>query len=111
MFGVAFRGFPSVMLGMQGMTVCCHCMVRSLFGRSGFVVFGRFVVVFRGRLMMLGCGLMMLCNFGCGSSHRTFLLNLPNVRANPATFRNQHEAGLDYTLHIISVGFWNSCSD
>ncbi len=78
MFGVAFRGFRSVMFGMQGMTVCCYCMVRSLFGRSGFVVFGRFVVVFRSRLMMLGCAFMMLCNFGCGSSHRTFLLNLPS---------------------------------
>jgi len=73
MLGVGFRGFRSVMLGMHSMAVRCHCMVRSLFSCSGFVVFGRFVVVFRGRLMMLGCALMMLCNF---SSHRIFLLNL-----------------------------------
>jgi hypothetical protein len=111
MLGVGFRGFRSVMLGMHSVAVCCHCMVRSLFSRSGFVVFGRLVVVFRGRLMMLGCALMMLCNFGCGSSHRIFLLNSSNVRANPATFRNQHEAGLDYALYIISVGFGNGCSE
>ena len=80
MFGVGFRGLSGVMLGVQGMTVGCHCMMRSLFSRSSFVVLGRFAVMLRGCLMMLGSALMMLCNFRCGRSHRIFLLNLSNAQ-------------------------------
>jgi len=90
MFGVAFRGFRSVMLGMQGMTVGCHCMVCGLFSCSGFVVLGRFAVVLRGRRVVLGSAFVVFCNFGCGGggSHRIFLLNLSNGGVNSATLRN-----------------------
>jgi len=67
MFGVGFRGFSGVVLGMQGMSVGCHGMMGSHFACSGFVVLGRFV---RGCFVMLGSPLVVFCNFGCGGSHR-----------------------------------------
>ncbi len=74
MLGVAFGRFRSVVLGMLGMAECRYRVVGSFFGRPGFVVFGRFTMVLRGRFVMLGSALVVLCNFGCGSSHSIFLL-------------------------------------
>jgi len=76
MLGVGFCGLSGVVFGMRGMAVRCYGMVRSLFTRSGFVVFGRLAMVVCGGLVMLGGGLVVFCNFGCGGSHRNFLLNV-----------------------------------
>ncbi len=73
MLGVAFGRFRSVVLGVLGMAECCYCVMRSFVSRPSFVVFGRFTMVLRGRFVMLGSALMVLCNFGCGSSHSIFL--------------------------------------
>ncbi len=91
MLCVGLRGFLSVVLGMHSMAVCYKRMMRSFFSRAGFVVFGRFTMVLRGRRMMLGSALMVLCNFGCGRSHGIFpSQNLPNLRARtlPTTHDN-----------------------
>ena len=70
MFGVGFRGFTGVVLGMQGVAVRCGGMMCSHFMCSGFVVLGRFAMMVRGRFVMLGSLLVVFCNFGCGGSHR-----------------------------------------
>ena len=79
MFGVGFRGLRGEVLGMYGMAVRCHGMVRSRFSGSGFVVFGCFAMMVRGCLVMLGSFFVMLGNFGCGSSHRIFLPNVSDI--------------------------------
>ncbi len=80
MVSVGFRGFVSVVLGLPGTAARYHPMVCSFFSRSGFIMFGRFAVMLRSRLEMLGSALVVLCNFGCGRSHKLFLLNLPTCR-------------------------------
>jgi hypothetical protein len=70
MFGVGFRGFSGVVLGMQGVAVRCHGMMCSHFMCSGFVVLGRFAMMVRGGFVMLGSPLVVFCDFGCGGSHR-----------------------------------------
>jgi hypothetical protein len=72
MLGVAFGSFRSVVLGMLGMAERCYCVMGSFFSRPSFVVFGRFTMVLRGRFVMLGCALVVLCNFGGSSSHSVF---------------------------------------
>jgi len=95
MFGVALRGLGGVVLGMLRMAVCGHGMVRSLFSGSSFVVFGRFAMMVCGRLVMLGSGFMVFCDFRCGS-HRIFLLDVSDREANPAILEVGRQPGLIY---------------
>ena len=60
MFGVGFRGFSGVVLGMQGMAMRCHGMMGGHFTCSGFVVLGRFAMMVRGRFVMLGSPLVVV---------------------------------------------------
>jgi hypothetical protein len=64
MFGVGFRGQSGVVFRMRSMAMRCHGVMRSLFAGAGFVVFGRFAMMVRGRLVMLGSALVVVCNFG-----------------------------------------------
>ena len=70
MFGVGFRGFTGVVLGVQGVAVRCRGMMCTHFMCSGFVVLGRFAMMVRGRFVMLGSPLVVFCDFGCGGNHR-----------------------------------------
>jgi hypothetical protein len=63
--------FRRVMLARFLGVICCVQMVPvrnvgvmpGLFGITGFVMFGRFTMMMRGKLVMLGCALVMLGAF------------------------------------------------
>jgi hypothetical protein len=57
---VVFRGFVSVMRGMESVRMRDMSMMSCLLVLAGFIVFGGFAVMVRGRFVVFGGGLMML---------------------------------------------------
>jgi len=60
---VMLARFLSVIRGVQMVPVCNVGVMPGLFVITGFVMFGRFAMMPRGKLVMLGCALVMLRAF------------------------------------------------
>jgi len=60
---VMLARFLSVIRGVQMVSVRNVGMMSGLFGITGFVMFGSFTMVTRGKLVMLGRALVMLRAF------------------------------------------------
>jgi hypothetical protein len=60
---VVLARFLGMIRGVQMVPVRNVGVMSSLFGITGFVMFGRFTMMMRGKLVMLGCALVMLRAF------------------------------------------------
>jgi hypothetical protein len=60
---VVLARFLGVIRGVQMVSVRNVGVMPSLFGINGFVMFGSFTMMMRGKFVMLGCALMMLRAF------------------------------------------------
>ena len=60
---VMLTRFLGVIRGVQMVPVRNVGVMPGLFGVAGFVMFGRFTMMARGKFVMLGCALVMLRAF------------------------------------------------
>ncbi len=64
--GMMLCGFLGMMRGVDMMPASNVSMMCGLFMRAFFMMFGRFNVVARGMLVVLGCFLVVFCTFVSG---------------------------------------------